>query len=576
MVKHKILSFMLVASLLLTACGNNKEATKENEPAKQSEETTEAKDSSDQAKEDQQTSEDEKAKEETKDDSKEDNEKIFTLTLFQNPKTLDIQKTNADYFIPIQIYDRLVETVVGEDGTPEIVPSLAEKWEISEDGTVYTFHLKKGVKFHNGEELKADDVLFTVEKMMDPAEATVNSAVFEKIKGAKDKLAGKADKVEGVKVIDDYTVEFTLEEPSGPFLAGLSGAPASIFNRKAVEEGKDKFGFDPEYTVGTGYMKFKDWTQDKEVNLVRNDDYFKGPAKIDGVRYLMNIDKSTERMMFENGEIDFMKLDKSSLESYENNKDYEGHIIKFLAPSMDYIVYNQKDPNMSKKEVRQAITKAINREVFNKTFYDNKGILLNGVVPPGMPGYNDKLPEIKTDVEEAKKLLEEANFDHSAKFVILQNGESDYTHPMNEMLQSMLKEIGIEAEIKNMDMTSFWDTVEKGEGFAMCIGPVTADVADPDDFYSQFTMEDSGINGYNVTNKDLSDRINKARSIVDMDERIKALNELDEEIVQEDCDYLPIASKVNYFITSKRVNNLQLSWQGWVAGATYGIEMADK
>ena len=193
-----------------------------------------------------------------------------------------------------------------------------------------------------------------------------------------------------------------------------------------------------------------------------------------------------------------------------------------------------------------------------------------------MPGYNDKLPEIKTDVEEAKKLLEKANFDHSAKFVILQNGESDYTHPMNEMLQSMLKEIGIEAEIKNMDMTSFWNTVEKGEGFAMCIGPVTADVADPDDFYAQFTMEDSGINGYNVTNKDLSDRINKARSIVDMDERIKALNELDEEIVHEDCDYLPIASKVNYFITSKRVNKLQLSWQGWVAGATYGIEMADK
>ncbi len=424
MVKHKILSFMLVASLLLTACGNNKEATKENEPAKQSEETTEVKDSSDQAKEDQQTSEDEKANEETKDDSKEDNEKIFTLTLFQNPKTLDIQKTNADYFIPIQIYDRLVETVVGEDGTPEIVPSLAEKWEISEDGTVYTFHLKKGVKFHNGEELKADDVLFTVEKMMDPAEATVNSAVFEKIKGAKDKLAGKADKVEGVKVIDDYTVEFTLEEPSGPFLAGLSGAPASIFNRKAVEEGKDKFGFDPEYTVGTGYMKFKDWTQDKEVNLVRNDDYFKGPAKIDGVRYLMNIDKSTERMMFENGEIDFMKLDKSSLESYENNKDYEGHIIKFLAPSMDYIVYNQKDPNMAKKEVRQAITKAINREVFNKTFYDNKGILLNGVVPPGMPGYNDKLPEIKTDVGSSNEPEndDESNFGNGYAYQIWEEG----------------------------------------------------------------------------------------------------------------------------------------------------------
>ncbi|MFV1095829.1 ABC transporter substrate-binding protein, partial [Klebsiella pneumoniae] len=109
----------------------------------------------------------------------------------------------------------------------------------------------------------------------------------------------------GVKVIDDYTVAITLNEAFPPFLASLTGAPASIYNRKAVEEGKDKFGFDAKYTVGTGYMKFKDWTQDKEINLVRNDDFFGKKANIDGVRYLMNIDSATSKMMLENGELDF-------------------------------------------------------------------------------------------------------------------------------------------------------------------------------------------------------------------------------------------------------------------------------
>src|SRR3712207_1828452 len=145
-------------------------------------------------------------------DYKSKNGNTMVLTLFQNPKTLDIQKTNADYFIPLQIYDRLVEIRSDENGGKEIVPSLAEKWDISEDGLTYTFHLRKGVHFHNGEEFKADDVLFTIEKMMDPKEATVNSAQFEKISGANDKLEGKADSVKGVKVIDDYTIEIKRSE----------------------------------------------------------------------------------------------------------------------------------------------------------------------------------------------------------------------------------------------------------------------------------------------------------------------------------------------------------------------------
>lgn len=561
---RKSLAILLASTLVLTSCGGN---TGNSESKKSSattvtvaSSTADAKSSGSKTTETSNTS-----------GYKSKNGDIMVLTLFQNPKTLDIQNTNADYFIPLQIYDRLVEVGKDDKGNLTIVPSLAESWDVSKDGLKFTFHLRKGVKFHNGEELKADDVLFTINKMMDKKAANINSYQFEMIKGAKEVLAGKADKVSGVKVIDDYTVELTLAYPYAPFLASLTSAPASIFNRKAVEEGGDKFGFDPEYTVGTGYMKFKDWTQDKEINLVRNDDYFNEPAKISGVRYLMNIDKSTRRMMFENGELDYMPIDKTIYDTYVNDPLWKDNLIKFLAPSMDYLIFNQNDPNMAKVDIRQAVTKAINREVFNQTFYSGEGILINGIVPPGMPGYNENLPKIEYNPEEAKKLLAKGGFDSSKPFVILQNESQDYTHPMNEMLQAMLAEVGIKAEIKNMDMTSYWDTVAKGEGFAITLGPVTADVPDPDDFFSTFQVDTSKTNGFNIKDKDLSDRIAKARSIVDTKERFAAFAKLEEELMTKQAVYLPIAAEVNLSVKSPRLNNFEFTWQGWVCGATHRV-----
>ena len=535
---RKSLAILLASTLVLTSCGGNAG----NSESKKSSATTATVASSTA---DAKSSGSKTAETSNTSGYKSKNGDIMVLTLFQNPKTLDIQNTNADYFIPLQIYDRLVEVGKDDKGNLTIVPSLAESWDVSKDGLKFTFHLRKGVKFHNGEELKADDVLFTINKMM--------------------------DKVSGVKVIDDYTVELTLAYPYAPFLASLTSAPASIFNRKAVEEGGDKFGFDPEYTVGTGYMKFKDWTQDKEINLGRKDDYFNEPAKISGVRYLMNIDKSTRRMMFENGELDYMPIDKTIYDTYVNDPLWKDNLIKFLAPSMDYLIFNQNDPNMAKVDIRQAVTKAINREVFNQTFYSGEGILINGIVPPGMPGYNENLPKIEYNPEEAKKLLAKGGFDSSKPFVILQNESQDYTHPMNEMLQAMLAEVGIKAEIKNMDMTSYWDTVAKGEGFAITLGPVTADVPDPDDFFSTFQVDTSKTNGFNIKDKDLSDRIAKARSIVDTKERFAAFAKLEEELMTKQAVYLPIAAEVNLSVKSPRLNNFEFTWQGWVCGATHRV-----
>lgn len=158
----------------------------------------------------------------------------LNIVMTADPATLDVQKTTFEYDIPLNIYDHLVEAVT-VDGEPELIPGLAEKWEISEDGLVYTFHLREGVKFHNGEEFEADDVKFTIERMMNPENECVNTWFFDMIDGATEMWEGQSDEVSGVKVIDKYTVEITLDYAFGGFIANLSACPCASTTGKPAK-----------------------------------------------------------------------------------------------------------------------------------------------------------------------------------------------------------------------------------------------------------------------------------------------------------------------------------------------------
>jgi len=503
------------------------------------------------------------------------NGNTLVATLFQNPKTLDIQKTNADYFIPLQIYSRLVEAVPDGKGGAEIVPGLAESWAISEDGKTYTFHLRKGVMFHNGEELKADDVLFTIEKCMDPKEAAINAWIFEPIQGATAKLDGKSSSVSGVQVIDDYTVAITLEEKYAPFLAQMTSAPASIFNRKAVEEGKDGFGFDPQYTVGTGYMRFKDWKQDQEINLVRNENYFDKKANIDGVRYLISVDDSSARMMFEKGELDVITINtKTAYEKYAHSEEWKKYVIINDRPGMTYVGFNENCEPMKDVRVRQAIQRGINREAINQSFFNGTATIINGCIPPMIPGYTTDLPVIPYNPEEAKQLLAEAGYKDGLKLVLLQNGASGYTHPINEAIQAMLKDIGIQITIKNVDMSAYWDLrTSDAADYALSVGPVTAGEPDPGSFFSDYVIPQKKIANYPAERIRLSDEIKEADLLVDPKERLKRFRQLEVEITQTQALYFPLGATKGQWVISPRLEDFQLSWQGWLSGATGKVKI---
>ena len=170
-------------------------------------------------------------------------------------QTADVQKTSKDYEVPFNIFDRLVDVEVDADGNSKIVPSLAESWDISDDGLEYTFHLSQGVKFHNGNDFTAEDVAYTFHRML-TVEGGVNTEFIDQIKGADELLAGETDTLEGVEVVDDYTIKVTLKEPFAGFLASISSPGVSIYDSEATEAAGDQFGMDPAVTVGTGPFEF--------------------------------------------------------------------------------------------------------------------------------------------------------------------------------------------------------------------------------------------------------------------------------------------------------------------------------
>ena len=143
-------------------------------------------------------------------------EKVLRIPYPEDPKTADCQMTTSNYTLPLNVFDRLVEAVTISPGKSELVPGLAESWDVSEDGKVYTFHLRKEVLFHNGEELTAEDVVYTFDRMLNPTTKALNTDILDFVDGAQDRLDGKADSTRGLEVVDDYTVQITLREPYAP------------------------------------------------------------------------------------------------------------------------------------------------------------------------------------------------------------------------------------------------------------------------------------------------------------------------------------------------------------------------
>ena len=297
----------------------------------------------------------------------------------------------------------------GKDGTPE--PGLAEKWDVSEDGLTWTFHLRENIKWSSGEPVTADDFKFAWLRVLEPATASEYAYMLHYIKGGQAYNEGKGKKEDvGINVIDSKTLEVKLERPTAYF-ASLAASPtyAPIREKFFDEKGKN-FALEADAMEYSGPYKIKNWKHDSNFIMVKNENYWnKDHIKIDEVEMVLVADSTAELNAFNNGEIELIRLTAEQYKRYE--KDPRVNV--FRNNSVWYLEYNMENKFLANKKIRQALTLAVDKEEMANTIVKGTGEAAYGIVPTGFPGESKTFREENGDSypkynpEEAKRLYKE-------------------------------------------------------------------------------------------------------------------------------------------------------------------------
>ncbi len=484
----------------------------------------------------------------------------------EEPDTADPQCTEKFYDIALNVFDRLVETRADENGTCYFAPSLADSWEISADGLVYTFHLHEGVTFSNGSPLTSSDVEYTILRGLTHPDSMLTD-IFIFIDGAEAVMSGSTEKLAGFTRISDLDFSLTLSEPYAAFLAILSIPAASILDAETTRGAADRFGTDPEVTVGTGPFRFQKWNTGSDIVLTANPVCWSGRPECDGIIINFMVDAEAKRILFEEGKLDILDLENlgNEAEYFIRGDIYQEQLCHGRRIGLSYIALNNSVKPLDDVRVRKALQLSLDREKLLTGVYSNRGLLEQGIYPHGLIGFNPELPEIPYDPKTAAALLAEAGYPKGFDLDVCVDEESTaFDHEILKLASSMWEKIGIRAHIRVLKKAEFAERRRSG-GLVCYASKYSVDYNDPDAIIYTFfgSPEDTRSRSICYPREDILRRVSDACSIVDEEERLREYRELERIIVQEDCAWIPLFSNEHYFIVNKRVRNFRVSWNGW-------------
>ncbi len=431
-------------------------------------------------------------------------------------RTLDPHGSNDN--ISSRVIKQINETLVVQDENMELQPGLAESWEKIDDLT-FEFKLKQGVKFHNGEELKANDVKFTLLRALE-------SPHVGHIVGAINK--------DGIEIVDDYTIRISTIEPFAPLLAHLAHTGSSILSERAVTEAGGDYGFNP---VGTGPFKFKSWVSGDEITLTKFEEYHGEKAKVEKIKFKNIVEATNRRINLEIGEIDIAyDIFASDIKSVEENKELT--LYRDANLSTSYIGFNVQNKPFDDVRVRQAINYAVDVDLIIEAAMEGVGQQSNGPLGPNVWASNQSLKPYGRNVEKAKKLLADAGYAGGFKTSIWTN-DNKTRMDIAEIVQSQLKAVNIDVEIKVVEWGQYLDGTGNGEHDMFILGWSTV-IADPDyGLYALFHSSQFGDAGNRTFygNGKVDELLNKGR--VETDSEIRKAYYLEaQKIIRDDAPWI--------------------------------------
>ena len=470
------------------------------------------------------------------------------------PVTLDpaISADMSSHNYVMHIFSGLVRL----DQELNIVSDIAESWEKSPDGKTYTFHLRQGVKFHSGREVKAADFKYSWERACQPDTGSGTAATYlGDIVGAKDMLAGKTGEISGVEVIGDYILRVTIDAPKAYFLSKLAYPTAFVVDRANVESGEGWWR-EPN---GTGPFKLKEWKEGQWLILERSQIYYGEPAKLEQVVYLLS---GVPMTLYETEEIDVVPV---YLAYIDKVGDETGPFYPELAVtpelSLYYIGFNTAEPPFDDIHVCRAFSQAVDKERIAEVILRDMMGVADGILPPGMPGYSEALEGLGYDVEKAKELIAASRYEDVSNLPPITLTVSGYGNYIPSYLGAIIQEwqqnFGVEISVRQLEPETFLYNLKQEKDEMFMMGWI-ADYPDPHNFLDVLFYTGSENNFFEYSNPDLDALLDQAA--IEQDEATRlAMYQQAEQLVVDEAPCLPLWYGSNHILVKPYVKDYELS-----------------
>ncbi|NWJ45879.1 MAG: peptide ABC transporter substrate-binding protein [Chloroflexi bacterium] len=483
-----------------------------------------------------------------------------------DPTTLDPQAVQPAGYTTRYMYGNLYIGLSDYDEKANIIPGIAKEWKVSADNKVWTFTLNPAAKFSSGRQVTAADVAYTYERAADSKlKSTSAYSTVSDIVGAAEKFAGTADKISGIKVIDDTTIELTLKS-SVPFLPSkLASSAAFILNKDIVES-------DPKWwetkSAGAGPFQLAEWQHGQQIALTPNPNWFGSKVKLTRIEYLLVGDATNRLSVFESGKTDaHWSLLTDEINRLKKDTGEMGKMFKQWDIGMGYILYVGMNANgyepFKNAKVRQAVTMALDSQAINDTPLNGAGFTATGLIPSGLPGYVPGQMKLKYDPTAAKKLLADAGYADASKMpelVLSQVGSGPDIAGTTQFIQEALKtNLGMNVRINVTDQQSFIAQLQQGK-VAAWASLMIASLPDQYSVLSQFSSKNpQNVFGYN--NPEYDALLQQALTISDDKARNAVYNQLETKLM-DDAAIMPVMWAKFYTLQRPYVSGLRVNVLG--------------
>ncbi len=465
------------------------------------------------------------------------------------PVTLDPALVEDIY--SAEYVTKIFSGLVTLDENLEVAPDLAEGWEVSGDGTVYTFHLRKNARFHNGKPVTARDVKYSLERACDPATGSHTAGIYlDDIVGAMEKLAGEAHEIKGVEVLDDHTIRITIDAPKAYFLAKLTYPVAFVVDKENVESG-------PDWTSspnGTGPFKLKSY-DDKGITLEAFADFYGGRPYLDRVEFVFP--EGSPFTMYQTGELDVTAVGAANIEQVLDPKNpLSRELVKVPSLDLMYVAFNVEKKPFDDPDVRRAFACATDRQSIVSSLLKGMVNEAKGILPPGMPGYTDRPKGLACGPSQAADFLKKSSYGGAEGLPPITLSVSGST-ALAEALARMYKDkLGVEVEIEQMPWELFLQEVNR-HSLQMFILGWSADYPDPHNFLDIHFHSRSMGNNTGYSSPEVDKLLEEARVEKDQEKRM-ALYQKAEDLILKDAPWVPLFHGIDYILVKPYVRGLVL------------------